>query len=139
MTYSPLLSVIARFVIPVMLLFAGWLLWKGHNAPGGGFIGGLLTAAAILLGFMASGRGSSSIRSDSFVTVAVIGLGIAALSALIPVLLGYPFFYQTFEHFHLAGLGDVELATALVFDIGVFIVVIGTIVTALAVLTERDD
>jgi len=138
MTRSPILSVVSGWAASAMVVFAVWLLWKGHNAPGGGFIGGLLTAAAILLRLMASGRGASGLRSERTVLIAVWGLAIALAGAGVPALLGYPFFQQAFEHYHLPVIGDLELATALVFDIGVYVVVIGTIVTVIAALTERD-
>lgn len=138
MTSSPILSVIVRWAAPAMILFALWLLWKGHNAPGGGFIGGLLTAAAVLLYLMSVGRAAAGARSERTALLAVAGLGVALASAIVPALLGYPFFKQAFDHFHLPLVGDIELATALVFDIGVFIVVVGTIVTVITALTERD-
>ena len=138
MTRSPILSVVSGWAASAMVVFALWLLWKGHNAPGGGFIGGLLTAAAILLRLMASGRAASGLRSERTVLVAVAGLAIALAGAGTPALLGYPFFQQAFEHFHLPLIGDLELATALVFDVGVYVVVIGTIVTVITALTERD-
>jgi len=138
MTRSPILSVVTRWAAPVMVAFALWLLWKGHNAPGGGFIGGLLTAAAVLLSLMASGRGATGLRSDRSVLIAIAGLGIGLTSATVPALVGYPFFQQAVAHLHLPLIGELELASALGFDIGVFIVVIGTIVTVILALAERD-
>ena len=138
MTRSPILAVVTRWAAPAMLLFGLWLLWKGHNEPGGGFIGGLLTAAAVLLQLMAAGRVRMGLTSERTARLSAIGLGIGVTSATFPVLLGQPFFQQAFDHFHLPVIGDLELATALFFDIGVFIVVIGTITTVILALAERD-
>ena len=138
MTRSPILTVVTRWAAPTMLIFAVWLLWKGHNEPGGGFIGGLLTAAAVLLQLMASGREDMGLTSERTARLSAVGPGIGVTSATLPVLLGQPFFQQTFDHFHLPVIGDLELATALFFDIGVFIVVIGTITTVILALAERD-
>ena len=129
MTRSPILAVVTRWAAPTMLLFAIWLLWKGHNEPGGGFIGGLLTAAAVLLQLMAVGRERMGLTSERTARLSAIGLGIGVTSATLPALLGQPFFQQTF---------DLELASALFLDIGVFIVVIGTITTVILALAERD-
>ena len=138
MTRSPILSVSTRYAAPAMLLFAVWLLWKGHNSPGGGFIGGLLFSAAVLLWLMATCRGRTGLRSERSVRISIVGLGIGVVSASAPAVLGQPFFQQTFGHFHVPVLGEIELATALAFDIGVFLVVIGTIVTVILALAERD-
>lgn len=136
MTSSLILQVVARWVCPVMYGLTAILFLKGHNSPGGGFIAGLLAAAAILLHFLAFGRSASRIRSTWFVRVVAAGLAIGVGSAIMPVLLGYPFFKQTFGHVHLPLLGDVELASASLFDLGVFVVVVGTVITVISAMTE---
>lgn len=134
-----ILETVARVVSPLLYVFAAWLFLKGHNSPGGGFIAGLLTAAAIVLTFVARGRETDTWREEAFVTVIGVGLLVAAIVACAPMLLGLPFFTHEFTHVHLPLLGDIELATAALFDLGVYIVVVGNVVTVIRAMTDRES
>ncbi len=135
---SVILTTCARIAYPVLLLFAVALYWRGHNAPGGGFIAGLLTAAAIALRFIAHGRRDRSGASAPFITAIGVGLAIALTTAFGSLAFGHAFFTHTFGHFHLPLIGDVELATAALFDLGVYIVVVGNVITVVSAMTDRE-
>jgi multicomponent K+:H+ antiporter subunit A len=133
-----LLETIVPWVTPVLMGTAVVLLLKGHNAPGGGFIAGLLTAAALVLRFVAFGSRGHEGKDRLYIRLIAGGLVIALATASAPMLLGYPFFTHTFGHVHVPLLGDIELASAALFDLGVYLVVVGTVVTVMAALTKRD-
>ncbi len=135
---SLILTTVARFAYPVMLAFAVLLFLKGHNSPGGGFIAGLLTAAAIVLRYLAFGRDRTSEREGGFLIAIGVGLAIALTTATVPMLLGYPFFTHTFGHVHVPAIGDIELASAALFDLGVYVVVVGNVVTVIRAMTDRE-
>jgi multicomponent Na+:H+ antiporter subunit B len=122
----------------VILAFSIYLFLAGHNAPGGGFIGGLMTAAAIVLLYIAFGLGTMSrVFKWSSTTLIAIGLLTAIATGIGSFLFKQPFLSHTFGHFHLPFLGDIELATAMLFDLGVYFTVIG--VTMTIILTIADD
>ncbi|MRG85303.1 Na(+)/H(+) antiporter subunit B [Salinibacillus xinjiangensis] len=122
----------------ILLGFSFYLLLAGHNAPGGGFIGGLMTAAAILLMYMAYGfEAIRKIIPVNFKMVIPTGLFIAVLTGIGSFVFDQPFLSQTYGHFHLPILGDVELATAMIFDLGVYLTVVG--VTLTIMLTIAND
>jgi multicomponent Na+:H+ antiporter subunit B len=136
-TKTVILRTGVHIAVPVLLLFAGTLYLKGHNAPGGGFIAGLLTAVAIVLRILAMGRREAGTEARRYVTVVAIGLAIGLATAATPAFLGYSFFTHTFGYVHVPLLGDVELASASLFDLGVYVVVVGNVVTVIAAMTER--
>ncbi len=131
---------VARLVAPIVLLVAVALTVRGHNLPGGGFIGGVLTAIAFVLLYVVYSRAfvtdrlvpESEGRHPARLLFAV-GLALAVVSGLGPVVLGGPFLtqgYVVFPHpipgpfFH-----EFEVATALAFDLGVYLVVVGGLLT----------
>lgn len=128
MKRSVIVDVTARLILPSALLFALHLLLVGHDRPGGGFVGGLVAASTIALIYVAGGM--DDVRSVVPVrpwTILGGGLAVAASVATVPVLLGNPVldnwkFYVSFPL-----LGDAKISSALVFDIGVAAVVVGTI------------
>nr|WP_239584363.1 Na(+)/H(+) antiporter subunit B [Aquibacillus albus] len=122
----------------ILFGFSIYLFLAGHSAPGGGFIGGLMTSAAILLMFMAYGhRAVTTILPINYRLLISIGLFIAVLTSVGSFLFGEPFLSQTFEYFYVPVLGEKELATALLFDLGVYFTVIGVSMTI--ILTIADD
>jgi multicomponent Na+:H+ antiporter subunit A len=123
---SPIVDASLRLLQPSIVVLSLYFLFAGHNQPGGGFVGGLVLGAAISLRFVAGGAAEvrSMVRVQPW-TVLGVGLAVAAVTALVPVLLGN----QVLEHhavaWHLPLLGDVKFTTALPFDIGVYLVVTG--------------
>jgi multicomponent Na+:H+ antiporter subunit A len=121
---SAILRTAARFLVPLLILFSWFLLWRGHNEPGGGFIGGLVAAGALALHALARGPRSARrlLRAPPAILTAV-GI-LAALSSGIPgVLRGEPFMTALWTT--LPGEAAVKLGTPLLFDVGVYLVVVG--------------
>lgn len=122
-----ILAQASRLLFPALLLLSFVVLYRGHNLPGGGFIGGLLAATAFIL----VGLGDSMDRAKAIlriepVTLMAIGLLVAVLSGLPGMLTGAPFMTgQWLPGFSLPLIGKVHLGTPLVFDVGVYMVVIG--------------
>lgn len=137
-TNDVILRVIVRFVSFLILAFATHLFFAGHNEPGGGFIGGLATAAALVL--IALAYDIKTLRAMlpiDYRLVTGAGLLIAALTGAGSFIFGQPFLSHTFTHAHLPLLGDAELATAVLFDLGVYLTVVG--VTMTIILTIGED
>lgn len=109
---------------------------RGHNAPGGGFIAGLIVAVAALLARMARDRHLLRVRSDTLVP---LGLLIALATGLGPMLFGQPFLRSDFGYLTWPLIGRFEWATAVAFDVGVFLVVIGTTVTIIDLLADHKN
>ncbi|MDB5526307.1 MAG: mnhB [Rhizobium sp.] len=131
-------SLILRTMAPVltglMLLFSLFITLRGHNAPGGGFIGGLLAASGLALYALAFGvEATRRILRLHPMTIAGIGLILSAASGLVSIPYGVP--YMTGIWFHVAGL---DLATVISFDIGVYMVVLGAFSSILLALEERQ-
>ncbi|NWN83121.1 MAG: monovalent cation/H+ antiporter subunit A, partial [Halomonas sp.] len=131
--YPAILTSISMALLPLALLVSAFIFLRGHNQPGGGFIAGLVTAVALILLYMARGVEWSQQRLDfPYQPVAVAGVGIATLTGLGSWLFGHPFLTSAFGHFHLPLVGDFELATAMLFDLGVYLAVVGATLMILA-------
>ncbi|MFI2858264.1 Na+/H+ antiporter subunit A [Paenibacillus sp. JSM ZJ436] len=125
-----ILRTISKLVVFIILTFALYLFLSGHNSTGGGFIGGLMTAAALVLLSMAFGLNiSQKIIPVNYRTLIGAGLLIALLTGIGSFLFDAPFLSHTFDHFMLPLLGDTELATAVLFDLGVYLAVVGVTMT----------
>jgi multicomponent K+:H+ antiporter subunit A len=99
---------------------------RGHNEPGGGFIAGLITAVALILLQVAYGQRWVQTRMGvRFPNLAASGVLIATATGLVSLLLGYPFLTSAFGHFNLPLIGEIELASAMLFDLGVYLTVVG--------------
>ncbi|WP_052351580.1 MnhB domain-containing protein [Deinococcus pimensis] len=136
---DPVLRTVARAVFSLVLLFALHLLWRGHNLPGGGFIAGLTTSAAMVLYRVAFGRPVTRVNPRALLPW---GLGVAGVTALVPLLAGRPLLTSAFGYVTLPVTGEFEWATAFIFDVGVYLVVVGTtvgIVDTLATAAVRGD
>lgn len=132
-----LLKTTTKVVTFIVLTFALHLFFAGHHNPGGGFIGGLVTAAALVL--VALAFSTETIRKAlpiDFRTLTGIGLGIAALTGTGSFLFGAPFLSQTFGYFELPLLGETELTTAMLFDLGVYLAVLGVTMTIILQIGE---
>ena len=137
---SLVLDVDVRAAFHTVLLFSIFLLFAGHNAPGGGFIGGLVTAAAFVLRFVADPDGRSG-RPLPFHPTTLLGGGVAlaVLTASASWLVGGQLLESGKATLDLPLLGAVKVTSALPFDIGVYLVVVGLVGTVLTTLgTERE-
>ncbi len=131
--YPAVLTSISMTLLPLALLVSAFIFLRGHNQPGGGFIAGLITAVALILLYMARGVAWAQERLDfPFQPVAVIGVAIATLTGLGSWLFGHPFLTSAFGYFTLPLIGTFELATALLFDLGVYLAVVGATLMILA-------
>lgn len=137
MKYSPLLQTIAKIVLPPAILFAVYLMFRGHNLPGGGFVAGLMTAAAVMLQYVAGGRQKATDEAPFDPAKLIpIGLVFALGTGVASLLLGFPFLTSTFTYLDIPVLGHFELASATMFDIGVFFVVTGVTLSILLAIEE---
>ncbi|MDU4694266.1 MAG: Na(+)/H(+) antiporter subunit B [Paenibacillus sp.] len=132
-----ILRSVTRVAAVIILTFSIYLFMSGHHHPGGGFIGGLSTASAIVLLYLSFGieKVRENIRLD-FKKLAAIGVLVAVGTGLAGIVFGQPFLTQTFGHVELPIFGDTELASALIFDTGVALAVIGTAVNIILSISE---
>ena len=131
--YPPILMVLARILLPLALMVSFYIFLRGHNLPGGGFIAGLITSVALILQYVASGTDWVQQRLNwSYRSVAASGVLLATATGLASWLFGYPFLTSTFTHVHWPIVGEFELASAMVFDTGVYITVVGATLVILS-------
>ena len=132
---SLILTTVTRFLVVLMLAFSVYLLLRGHNQPGGGFVGGLVAAIAFALMAITDGsrRVARLVRVDPRV-VAMVGVGVALTAGLFAAAAGAPF---------LTGLwafpAGLPLGTPLLFDVGVYLAVIGAVLTLLLALEDNAE
>ena len=136
--HHPMMLVVAtRLLLPLAVTVGLYIFLRGHNQPGGGFIAGLVVSIAILMQYMASGFNFADqrLRADHH---SLIGAGVlvAAGTGLGALAFGAPFLTSAFDYFTLPVVGEFELATAMLFDIGVALTVIGAVMLALAQLSQ---
>ena len=135
--YPVILAVISRPLLPLALMVAIFLMLRGHNMPGGGFIAGLVTAIALILQYVASGIEWTRVRLNvNYIKLTAGGVLLASVTGLGSWLFEHPFLTSSFGHFHLPLVGEFELATAMLFDLGVFLAVVGSTLLVLANLGE---
>ena len=129
---------VAPFFTALMVLFSIFILLRGHNEPGGGFIGGLIAASAFAVYGIACGV-SPVRRALYFHPMAIAGFGlfIASLAGLLSLLAGVPFMTGLWIYPTIGGV-EVALSTPLLFDIGVYFVVVGAITSIALALEERE-
>ena len=132
-------GVYLRLLLPFICVVAIYFFLRGHNLPGGGFVAGLVFAVAILLQYMLAGSAwvESHLRMQPNVWLGA-GLLIACATGLGAWAFGHPFLTSHTAHFHLPVLGEVHLPSALPFDLGVFGVVVGTIMLILLALAHQS-
>lgn len=133
---SSILQTAARLLMPLLLLFAVFLLLRGHNQPGGGFVAGLVVAASFVLYAIAfgvdAGRRALLVRPSKLLGV---GLLVALVSGLPGVAVGRPFMTAMWTTVG-TGSAALDVGTPLVFDVGVFLAVIGVVLTIVFTLAE---
>jgi multicomponent K+:H+ antiporter subunit A len=132
-------AVLARLVLPMAMLVSMYLFMRGHNQPGGGFVAGLVMSVAFILQYMVAGtqwvEAQMSLRPLRWMGT---GLLCATLTGAGALLLGYPFLTTHTAHLHLPVLGDLHVASALFFDVGVFTVVVGSTLLILTALAHQS-
>ncbi|MEN8801988.1 MAG: monovalent cation/H+ antiporter subunit A [Thiogranum sp.] len=138
-----ILVTVSKLLLPIALLVAAFLFLRGHNEPGGGFIAGLVTAVALILQYIAEGSRTTR-RRLPWDHLGLIGAGIliALLTGVASWLFGYPFLTSTYSYVSLPVIGTFELASAMLFDLGVYLAVVGTVLLILAGigrLSLRED
>jgi multicomponent K+:H+ antiporter subunit A len=128
-----ILQMVSRMALPIALLVSAYIFLRGHNMPGGGFIAGLITAVALSLQYMSGGLVWAQERMlTHFRPLIGAGLLIATLTGVGSWFLGYPFLTSAFSHMDWPVIGEFELATALLFDLGVYTTVVGATLLILA-------
>lgn len=133
-----IIRTVSRVAVVIIFAFAINLFISGHHYPGGGFIGGLAFSSAVVLLFLT--YDIESVRKNlpvDFKIVAAIGVLIAMITGMGSFLFDEPFLTQTFGYFELPVFGKTELATAVLFDIGVALAVIGSSLTI--IMSIGDD
>lgn len=138
MRLSLILRTTTRFLAPVMLLFSIFLLFRGHNNLGGGFSGGLIAASAYGLYTMAYGAEEAQAAlpvNPPFIIG--IGLLLSLFGGLIPLLRGDQFLESKWASLEVGPTSTIELGTPLLFDTGIYLIVLGVITTIIVVL-ERS-
>jgi multicomponent K+:H+ antiporter subunit A len=127
-----ILAMISRPLLPLALLVSVYILLRGHNLPGGGFIAGLVAGTALILQQLASGQQWTGERMRlGYFTLIGLGLALATGTGLAALIFGRPFLTSAFTYLHLPLIGKVEVASAMAFDLGVFLVVVGTVMLIL--------
>lgn len=128
-----ILVTVSKLLLPIALLVSAFLFLRGHNEPGGGFIAGLVTGVALILQYIAEGSRVTRTRLP-WDHLGLIGAGIliALLTGLGSWLFGYPFLTSTYSYVSLPVIGEFELASAMLFDLGVYLAVVGTVLLILA-------
>lgn len=133
---SLILSTATRYLLPLLLLFSVFLLLRGHNEPGGGFVGGLVAASALAL--YAIALGPSAARQVLYIDsrrLIYVGLLIAAVTGLPALFRGQEFMTGLWVAQAIPVMG--KLGTPFIFDVGVYLVVIGVSLTIIFALMEE--
>ncbi|MDB5791321.1 MAG: monovalent cation/H+ antiporter subunit [Massilia sp.] len=132
-------AVYVRLLLPFMGIIAVYFFMRGHNLPGGGFVAGLIFATALILQYMIAGTDwvESKLRLRPHRWIAW-GLGVACATGLGAWLFGYPFLTSHTAHLDLPLLGAIHVPSAFVFDLGVFLVVVGTTMLILVALAHQS-
>ncbi|WP_354189128.1 Na+/H+ antiporter subunit A [Arthrobacter sp. UYCu712] len=137
---SIIFEVVTRLIFHSMIVFSVYLLLAGHNLPGGGFAGGLTAGLALTMRYLAGGR--YELREATPVSAGAllgIGLATAAVSGVAPLLLGGQVFQSAIIELWLPVFGDIKFVTSTLFDIGVYIVVVGLVLDVLRSLGAEID
>lgn len=133
--YPLLLETISQTLLPLALLVSFYIFLRGHNLPGGGFIAGLITAIAFILQYIAHGSQWIADRlTINYRKIIASGVAIALFTGLGSWLFEKPFLTTWFDYFDIPFIGKIELASAMVFDLGVYITVVGATLMILASL-----
>jgi len=135
---SLILRTATRYLVPLLLLFSLFLLWRGHHEPGGGFVGGLVAATAFVLIALAEGPAVAR-RVLRFPPnrLVPLGLAISATTGVLAVVRGQPFLTSLW--LDAGGAEGLTLGTPLLFDLGVYVTVMGVVLSILLSLIEETQ
>jgi multisubunit Na+/H+ antiporter MnhB subunit len=140
MNSSLILRTATRLLTGMILVFSVYLLLRGHNAPGGGFSGALVAGTGFALFAMAEGvmpvRRALGIDPRRMI---VLGMAISIVSGMIPAIAGQPFLTGVWWSISIDHDSDIMIGTPFLFDIGVFLIVLGTILTLILALEEDSE
>lgn len=135
---SIILRTVAKLMLPLLLLLSLFMVVRGHNLPGGGFIGGLLASAGVILQIVAFGPDRArAIIPINFLNLAAVGVLFAAVWGLLGLATGQPYMTAFWIKEPIPGIG--KLGTPFLFDIGVYLTVIGVTTQLALVLAEEPE
>jgi multicomponent Na+:H+ antiporter subunit A len=137
---SLVLEVATRFIFPLIMVLSVYFFFTGHNTPGGGFAGGLTAGLALVLRYLAGGpyELGETLPLDAGKILGV-GLGFSATTAVASILLGAPVLSSAIVELDVPVFGHIKLVTALFFDLGVYLIVVGLVLDVLRSLGARID
>ncbi|PLA75326.1 monovalent cation/H+ antiporter subunit A [Hydrogenovibrio sp. SC-1] len=130
-----IMQTFTRLLLPLMIMVAIFIFLRGHNLPGGGFIAGLIASVALIVQYLSNGIHLTSEHFKVNMNWAIgLGLLIAVTTGLVAMGIGFPFLTSAFTHLNWPIVGEFEVASAIAFDLGVFLVVVGATVMSLVQL-----
>jgi multicomponent K+:H+ antiporter subunit A len=137
--HPQLLRISARPMLAATLLLAVYIFLRGHNLPGGGFIAGLVTALGLVTQYLAGDfRWTAEKLGFDNQWLIAVGLLLIALIGVASLAFGHPFLTSAFAHLHLPLIGEFEIASAMVFDLGVYLIVVGVVMLILLELGRPE-
>jgi multicomponent Na+:H+ antiporter subunit B len=132
-----ILQTASKYLLPLLLLFSVFILLRGHYLPGGGFVGGLIASIAFILHAFANGLPQTRVLMRIHPGFLMpVGLGLSFLSGIFPLFLHLPFMTGIWFAEKVAVIGSI--GTALFFDLGVYLVVIGATLTIIFTISESN-
>ncbi|MFB7158285.1 MULTISPECIES: Na(+)/H(+) antiporter subunit B [unclassified Lysinibacillus] len=138
-TNDVIIQFTTKIVFFIIFFFSIHIFLAGHYTPGGGFVGGLLTSSAIVLLVLAFDLNTvRKVLPINYTYLTAIGLLLALATAAFPMFVGKPFFTHFFDNFDLPLLGKQSLHTAMLFDSGVYLVVVGVTMTIIQTIGEDE-
>ena len=137
---SVILDEADRWLFPVVLLVSVYLTFRGHNAPGGGFIGGLVASAAFVLRYL-TGRHREDPIYEVFRPHTIVGAGmlVSTITALAPLFFGDSLLESHIWKWKIPVFGELKIVSSTFFDLGVYILVIGVVLSILVALGIDQD
>ncbi|MDQ0430368.1 multicomponent Na+:H+ antiporter subunit B [Planomicrobium stackebrandtii] len=138
-TNDVMLQTATKVVTFIILMFAVHIFFAGHYTPGGGFVGGLLTTSAIVLLMLSFDLETvKKILPFNYVTMTAVGLLLALATAAASIIFDVPFFTHAYDYFDLPLFGETSLHSAMLFDAGVYLVVVGVTMTIIQTIGEDE-
>lgn len=137
---SLILQTSGRALFHTLVVFSVFLLFAGHNSPGGGFVGGLVAGAALVLRYVAEGPDDLS-RTVPVAAATLLGAGIAcaASAGVLGLVAGQPFLTSQYLEVAVPLVGELKVTTVLLFDVGVYLIVVGMVYAILETLGAEMD